>query len=699
MSDDEADVARATGSQPGDEPEGDHDEDTAREVSDAGGNGAAIPESDAARDATIKAAIDRTKTALQGSAVPAADTSSPAPAPGGAAQGGAKAPQKAEQPSIPPPPRNAAIPDGSTAATPVVKAVDPGAYEALQQQSPKHAALVDEIASETGVSPGRIVAHWHLESGGKLQEETSETGARGIMQVGSEARDMVDPKHLLDPDSVQGSLTLGARYIHMLDGLYGKDSPMSIGAYVAGPARILQIAQHPEHADQAYPKTMKYIREALGDPNFKAEDLKNWIPKGGDPEKDLARLVNTAKSEGPQGVLNDITLTAAPGMGPSDAWRRAQTAGMQMFIARGDYAGAQHFSDWLLQVAHAGSNQFMMSAYTAMQRGDTQGAIQALAKAHAFFPDDTIGRFATDQNGRIWGQRVDEHDQSRAIGAPFEVTPQSIVHMLRQTADPAKFAAMVQAEQESVAKIRREDAQARMYEQRNPTLQAIAQGHDATRLSATAMNNETQLEAADIRSGARSGTPDKQLQARVDHEVTNHQDEFPQTAPGRIGMADVYRDLRTTSGGQITEPAAIAITKGLADGSLMAVPRGGQFQIERKDGAPVATLSPALSQRMAGGAIPQPAQQSSSPPGIGASSGTGPGVAVQTPSPVGAAASSPIAQAQGMRPGLDANTTDDERRKREAALRSPLVPRPGKTSPESAMALDALNRQQRQALP
>lgn len=516
--------------------------------------------------------------------------------------------------------------------------IDPRPYALLAENNPSARALVDKIADEAQVSPARLAWHWWKEGGFKLNTPDGKAGEVGPMQVLPDTAAKFNARGQLDPRQPADNLLLGARYIHYLDSRYGKDSPSSVGAYQGGEGSIEDIAAHPDQAAQRHPNTMSYTRSAfVGSPISGGSFIGagSMTPKG---------IVDAAVQGGPDGYLRYVTQTAPRGMPMGDAMRQAESTLMGWAAARGDYAGMQHAKDFILQLSHAGSNSNLMAAYSALQAGDGVSASQYLAKAHAFFPDGTIGQFGVDKSGNVWGQRFDENDPSRALSPPFQVTPEGVATLLNQTTNPAQFLQMAQEEQKTAAYIRHTNTMGDYYsgllDERKRNDEAVTD----ERLQAANIRAGATVSAAEIRAGRQGYGPANQLAREVDKEgnaLYGDLGPYGETPVEQRGqMNDIYADMRMN--GQ-SPMQARATVEGIINKKLGVVrgQDGTYGVVNPKSGRSIAYLSQDLGDRLFGGSGPAPAQPGRAPM---------PGAINNQPgrSPIGASASSPYARGAGV---------------------------------------------------
>jgi hypothetical protein len=411
----------------------------------------------------------------------------------------------------------------------------------------------------------------------------------------------------------------GALYMRDLDAKHGKDSFMSVMRYNgSGPKAV------------AYAKSL-FPGQALNEDELTAS--------GRDGSATPRGLYDAAKKDGPDGFLRYVVQTAPSGMPLSDAWRHAEALLVNAMISKGDMAGAQHARDFVFQLSHSGTNQYLMAAHRALQQGDGIGASQYLAKAHAFFPDGTIGRFRS--NGKdVYAERIDEDDPSRRLGPPMKITPDSIAGLLNQTTNPQQYLKTLTDQQKAAADIRLkmthgdyyaalmnkipEDQAVKRNElalrqgaldlgmQKDASANARAVMSEAGRDKRAQERNATTLQAAKERAGAPDKTAEHNYQ-REANEVYNPQMNPDDPNVGR--KSTMYVNLRRAG---ITGPQAQVLTQGLASGDLQVrmSPDQSQAAVFDKGGKPIQYLPPTVLSQLGGASVPQqPAAMPRSPIG------------------------------------------------------------------------------------
>lgn len=477
-------------------------------------------------------------------------------------------------------------------------------YELLREQRPDLADLVTRIADEHGVSPYRLASHWYAESRLKTTSPVSYKGARGPMQVIDDTRKNVDPKGIYNPEKLEDSLHLGALVIYGADQKYGKDSMGSYLAYQGGEGSANAAADNFEQFKQTHPQGYAYLRD-----NFPGVDIaQNMFTRwggGGDP----ARLVAAANG-GPDAMLREIVTSSPAGMGMTDAWRHAQTALVYAAAMKGDYAGMQHAQDFVYQMSHQGALANMAAAHQALMTGDTTGAAQALAKAHAFFPDNSYGRFGTGADGKLYGERLDEAS-GKPVGKRFEITKEGLLYQLMSVHDPKEYVRQVQAQQKLVEDARYHDATLT----KDYVVAGMQSGDKAAdrgqRTTASELASETQLAVAGIRTGGRNQTPAGQTQElhTLGVDATKRYGENAQDPENSAKLAPIYTELRRQAvlkGTAMPDAQADSLARKLSQGTGASGLRmrdnndGTTGVYEKNSDTPVGHIDTGLARSLAG---------------------------------------------------------------------------------------------------
>lgn len=474
-------------------------------------------------------------------------------------------------------------------------------YAFLANNAPQDRALVDRVAQEEGVTPGRLALHWWLESGLRHQAPDGAAGERGPLQMLPGTQRLVDPAGKLDPTKVEDALRLAARYIYRNDAIFGADTASSIVAYQGGPGTAIRFSQDPEAAARSNPNGAAYLSRAFpGAQQWSRQHFPPAIDVDGD------QLIRTAIQSGPQEFVQ-LIARSSPGRGIDDGWRAAETAMVYAALRRGDYQGAQNARELVLHMSHQGATQSLQQAYQALASGNAQGAAAALAKAHAFVPDGQAGQFGVDRAGNLWGRMVDDRDPNKPMSDFFKVTPQDVQRLMIQTRDPNKFAKLVQEQQAHASKLRLEASHANYYEGADDRARITADG----RAEAARVRAEGALETARIR--AESEAEKATLRTQVDGRREQHTaDVMKEIGVGdasiyagerdpmrRAALETIHADLRVNNP-RIAPGAAKAYAEGVLNQKIHLIPgQNGTFAlVDSASGTTVGVLSPQAAQRI-----------------------------------------------------------------------------------------------------
>jgi len=542
-----------------------------------------------------------------------------------------------------------------------------GPYDSLKEIGGPALDAVNKAANAWGVSPARLALHWWLESEGKITAPDGAANEMGPLQITPQTYDHLDPKHQYDPRNYQDGLYLAAKYIHELDGQFGRDSPSSVAAYQSGAKTIDELAHSKgqQGLDYLHPNTRRYLDRAYPGQNIALDSME---PRNGiSPEG----LTAAGTKYGPDGAARYISYARSPGVGPSDAWRQAESAMVGYYLFRGDVAGAIHAHDWVFQMSHAGTNQYLMQAHQMLSQGDSWGAANALAKAGTFFPDDTMGRFYVDRDGTIWAQRMDEHNPDNAVGKPFKVDQNGIETMLRQTTDPNQFLDMLYKQRANAADIRYKNAQS-FYEEQKPQLErelenakgqwavaaSAARGENAAQLRAEQDKQASQQDAASWKNASQEATkafgPDSTYPNVVGNDKANIP---PMSAEARGAGSEIMADL--IHGNAITPVQAKTLTDNIMTGKDHIIKQtDGRYAVKGPNDQVFAYLRTDLGDRIT--AERQAATKGQLPPAQASPVNAGQSSAIPnspTGSAVGAGLASPMAAMGGVQGGLNYPTT------------------------------------------
>ena len=581
-------------------------------------------------------------------AVPAAPTREGVPT---ATTPAAAAPVTANAPLVP----NQQGPTNQSETNPgvVQPSISQHAWQTLLQHRPEDAAVVKKIADEAGITPDRLAAHWLIE--GKLQRSSpngaaGEVGVMQIMPYNFEGKKAPDGRPL-DPTNWQDSLRLGAMLIRAGDNAHGQNTPGSVLSYLRGDKYAHSLAEDFDNNSKLQPQGMRALAKMFDDAKFSAA---NFSPAGTTTAGGIVEAFyphdpkappGASPATSPAGAVSYIAQTGPRNLGMTDLMRHAESKMVEAAILRHDYAGAQHARELMFQMSQQGTASNLMAAHQAMTAGDGVGAAQALARAHAFFPDSSMGKFSVDAKGGVWAQRFDERDPSKPIGGPFQVTPQALLSQMMQTRDPAAYIKMVTDQQTAVAHQRSLNANASYHEQLPDIMLERTKEASAARVEAARLRSEAQVTAAQTRAQAQATAVTQRRDAVVDETNKVYQDpngpyaNWP--ADQRAAASQIYADIRhTTPGNAATGAHAQYVADNLATGKFSLNPDArnadGSFKVihmpDAKDPtapkAPtvVGAVSPAvaahIAQRHMAGATPLAIPAGATPSPVGAGAGT-----------------------------------------------------------------------------
>jgi hypothetical protein len=479
---------------------------------------------------------------------------------------------------------------------------DPRPYAWVAKHDPELKGTIDNAARLTSADPDRVAWHLWKESGFK-QDVRGSSGEIGIGQIMPATARELDAGGRLDPFNEQDNVLMAAQYVAKNDALFGKNSPSSFAAYNGGPNGV-HSAKAQAYAMSAFPGAKIKPSDFTGDGST--------TPRG---------LVNAGVQGGPDAFFKYAVDTAPRGMPVSDVWRHAEAMLVGAFLQKGDIAGAQHARDFVLQMSHTGSNQYLMAAHQSLAAGDGVSAAQALAKAHAFFPDGTIGRFRS--NGQqVYAERLDENNPSQRIGQPFNVTPDDVAGLLNQTTNPQEYLRTLNDQQNASANARLKLLHGQYYADLPSQHREAAQLRAGAQVESAQIHGQAQTQAAETRASATrdaaalrslsSGKGDAQnasLSRQVDKEVGEKYNTLAQPDVGQerlAGLGAVYHDARMLGA---TPPEAEHVASGLHDKTLQLLKlTDGNYGVVKpggKDQAPIGYISKALGDRLSGGAPTQ----------------------------------------------------------------------------------------------
>jgi len=121
----------------------------------------------------------------------------------------------------------------------------------MDQNKLPFADMVNTAAAEQKIDPALLHAIIHVESRHN-PSAVSTKGAVGLMQVLPETAKRMGIDSISTP---QGNISAGARYMHFLLDIFGKDVQLALAAYNAGENAVIR------HGNQIppYPETLAYV--------------------------------------------------------------------------------------------------------------------------------------------------------------------------------------------------------------------------------------------------------------------------------------------------------------------------------------------------------------------------------------------------------------------------------------------------------
>lgn len=356
-------------------------------------------------------------------------------------------------------------------------------YNHLGNTNPELFNMITEEATRVGVTPQRLIHTAAFES--KFNNaKPGKDGETSMFQILPSTQLELERQYfggqhfdLTKPENVRVAARMSALYIRQMDDKFGADSYASVAAYNGGPG--FQTSPGRENA-------MTYAAKFF-DPKGQSTDYSKFDFGSGTGGTMTANGVVQASKGGPDSTMRYIVDSAPRGLSMSDGWQHAQSLMVNSFLQLGDIEGAEKAQDFMMRQAFMGSNTHLMGAAASLERGDGMTAAQQLAKAHAFFPDGTAGRFMT--NGReVFGVRLDEAT-GKPLGSPFKITAQEVRAQLQVTGNPMTFSKFLSDQQKSAAETRLHNAQAGVAETK-PAIDLAKIGGANARAQATIDQHE-----------------------------------------------------------------------------------------------------------------------------------------------------------------------------------------------------------------
>lgn len=482
--------------------------------------------------------------------------------------------------------------------------VNPAFWQQLQRQDPEYAAIVKQVVDKVGgghVSYETVAATLYRESKFNRNPALGSYGEHGVMQVMPDTQRAM-MRYLgqsVNPDTVEGSLTLGVAYLRYLavDQGLGDNSVQTNFAYMRGPGAVNAVARDGVARSRQGPlgNALGWLDNMYGD-HLQINDSMftggHNGPQGTHYSPD--QLIRAGNGPGgPDALLNVVATTGPAGLGMSGRWASAQAAVERAAIMKGDWNALPHISEWFAQQSHQGAIASLAAAHSALLSGDTTGAVNALARAHAFFPDGVMGRFGIDKDGQLWGERFDEGSGQR-IGQPFKIGAEDIARQAIMLKNPGNYIEALDAHRKVGAQIALDASHSQYYataDEREAHKQEMIGARESaleTQRQGGRQDLETQRqEGADRRAAAKGGDKDYSSQDTVAANKTTdraYSEDNRQSSDDGSGkpidpgtwsnMAALHSSLVKQSrsgGGGATSASAQHIVNGVRDGSVRPV--------------------------------------------------------------------------------------------------------------------------------
>jgi len=479
-------------------------------------------------------------------------------------------------------------------ATPPLLApnVDYGALRRAEKAHPDKLALAQraiQVEGADGLSLPFVAATIERESKWQsgLTHGTGKNGvvtdAKGLMQVIGDTRDLIDPRHELNPLDDFDSLRLGVRYYKYLATHHGLDynTVQSAFAYRAGPGRLKDVAamgwdgyaaSSVERADQV--ENMKTM--------FPGTVLTTALVPGGTAAHgpyDAKALYMAEQKGGPDGFLSALQETGPAGIGDTGRWRAAQSALEQYLIINGHPDKAGMAQEWVAQISQQGAVSHLLAADQALLANDKQDAINHILKSYAFYPDGAYARAGTDKSGNIWAYKLKDGGDGTPHGEPLQITHELIAQKLIQLQHPQTYLKELREHQKANADLDLKKAQADWARAR-PEIAAL-QTESREAIANAKMEAARQLAA---QRAADKEASDKERGIRIAEHNTHLEEEANKLYPADADLgadtskftaeeypvaANIYRQLRKhpeAGGANLSSVDAYRLANGLAAG-------------------------------------------------------------------------------------------------------------------------------------
>jgi hypothetical protein len=470
--------------------------------------------------------------------------------------------------------------------------------------SPDDQALLRRVSDQEGdnghyVSPYILAEVWDREGGLKSSvrdwDLSDPSGpALGPFQVHRAVWQQLDPSfrydpktgaassELGDPRSLDASARMAVRYYRYLtehEG-YPPQSPAQSAAYMAG-AGGARGGPGALRANQ-----IGWTQGIF--PDWKPTDpptAAGWNNKAQPSDQQvLSGVVNAAHQQGPDGALRYLAQNGPVGMGMSQLWRNAESAGIRLAILSGNMNSIPQIHEWFAQQAHQGALSNLASAWQAMRGGNSELAAQFVAKAHAFFPDYSYIRTGVDNKGRLFAEQFDE-GSGKPMGQPMEITQQALEEQMLQLRHPDNFIEALQQYRKTNAEISKNIAETGWYQARpaieGAKLDLRQQQLDATtalRLSGQQQASERHQDALDQQAQQERQHVDDRTDkayardANGDERVPRYKDQTDQQYAHQQEAERYLQYSRRAGGAGLGQGVARSLAQQFSQGKLNLVP-------------------------------------------------------------------------------------------------------------------------------
>lgn len=415
---------------------------------------------------------------------------------------------------------------------PVAPQISHAAFDRLSKSDQDYLIKVAREDGQGQVSPYQLAATWQREGGAQhAGVPNGSAGEIGPFQIKPGTWDTLDPGRTIDITTFPGAARVAARYYaDSAQHGYKAQSPGQDAAYMAGAGGARNWAN-------LTPAQQASVRQMY--PGF--DPAKDSWANAGNAASDQQihnAVVDAGHRFGPNGALQAIVETGANGVGMSQLWRNAEAAGIRYMLSSGHPEAVPAMHEWYAQMSHQGALSNMYAGYQALRGGSPQTAAQFFARAHAFFPDGSFGRFGVDKDNKVFGELLDEGTH-QSMGPGFQITPEAVQEEMMRIVHPANFIEKLVDMRAKTAEIQLHQAQTSYYLQR-PDLQREAiseRGREADERSA---DRQAALGATSQRAADAQQRHEDQVQQQLDSDrrpidasVTKRYDETGTEAVSR----------------------------------------------------------------------------------------------------------------------------------------------------------------------